>query len=124
MPVVVSDFVLLDFIIFPDFILGPVAPGPTLPSLEAPGAGWVCADAIAVAPNREATTRAEMASLDRIRILLGWWMQETKLATSICVPEEHSFPGNITLPPCVRYRTHLQKFASPGSAALLETLSR
>jgi hypothetical protein len=67
-PVVAPDFILLDFIIFPDFILVPVAPGPTLPSLDAPGAGCVCADAIAVAPNNEATTRAEMASLDRMRI--------------------------------------------------------
>jgi hypothetical protein len=45
------------------------APGPTLPSLEAPGAGCICADAIAVAPNNEATTRAEIASLG---ILLLW----------------------------------------------------
>jgi hypothetical protein len=72
MPVVAPDLVLLDFIVLPDFILGPVTPGPTLPSLDAPGAGWVCAEAIAVAPNREATIRAEIASLDRIRILLGW----------------------------------------------------
>jgi hypothetical protein len=67
-PVVAPDFILLDFIL-PDFILVPVAPGPTLPSLDAPGAGCVCADAIAVAPNNEATTRAEMASLDRMRNL-------------------------------------------------------
>src|SRR5260370_362290 len=46
--------------------------GPTLPSLEAPGAGCICADAIAVAPNNEATTRAEIASLDRMGILLLW----------------------------------------------------
>jgi hypothetical protein len=73
-PVVVPAFILLDFIlvvfILPDCILGLVAPGPTLPSLDAPGAGCVCADTIAVAPNREATTRAEMASLDRMRNLL------------------------------------------------------
>jgi hypothetical protein len=62
-PVVVPDFILLDFIL-PDFILESVAPGPTLPSLDAPGAGWVCADAIAVTPNSEATTRVEIASLD------------------------------------------------------------
>jgi hypothetical protein len=73
-PVVVPDFILLDFILFilPDFILVSVAPGPTLPSLDAPAAGCVCADAIAVAPNSEATTRAEIASLDRMRCLLHW----------------------------------------------------
>jgi hypothetical protein len=65
-PLVVLDFILLDFIL-PDFILVSVAPGPTLPSLDAPGAGCICADAIAVAPNSEATTRAEIASLDRMR---------------------------------------------------------
>ena len=67
-PVVVPVFILLCFIL-PDFILVSVAPGPTLPSLDAPGAGCVCADAIAVAPNNEATTRAEMASLDRMKYL-------------------------------------------------------
>jgi hypothetical protein len=70
-PVVEPDFILLDFIL-PDFILVSVAPGPTLPSLDAPGAGCVCADAIAVVPNSEATTRAEIASLDRMRCLLHW----------------------------------------------------
>src|ERR1700704_4496990 len=65
-PVVVPDFILLDFIL-PDFILVSLAPGPTLPSLDAPGAGCVCADAIAVAPNSEATTRAEIASLARMK---------------------------------------------------------
>jgi hypothetical protein len=68
-PVVVPVLILVDFIL-PDFIPGVVTPGPTLPSLDAPGAGCVCADAIAVAPNREATARAEMASLDRMRNLL------------------------------------------------------
>jgi hypothetical protein len=67
-PVVVPDlldFILLDFM----FILVPVASGPTLPSLEAPGAGCVvCDEAIMVVPNSEATTRAEMASLDRMKI--------------------------------------------------------
>jgi hypothetical protein len=72
-PVVVPDFILLCFTL-PDFILEwvVVAPGPTLPSLDAPGAGCVCADAIAVAPNSEATARAEIASLDRMRNLLLW----------------------------------------------------
>ena len=44
-----------------------VAPGLTVPSLDAPGAVWVWADAMSVEPNSEATTRAEIASLDRIR---------------------------------------------------------
>jgi hypothetical protein len=46
-----------------------VAPGPTLSSLDAPGAGCVCAETI-VAPSIEATTRAEMASFERMRNLL------------------------------------------------------
>ena len=66
-PVVVPDFILLCFTL-PDFILVPVAPGPTLPSLDAPGAGCICADAIVVAPNSAATTRAEIASLDGMGI--------------------------------------------------------
>src|SRR5712664_2533566 len=66
-PVVEPDFILLCFIL-PDFILVSVAPGPTLPSLDAPGAGCVCADAIVVAPNSAATTRAGIASLDRMGI--------------------------------------------------------
>jgi hypothetical protein len=71
-PVVVPDFILL-VLVLPDFILDcGVAPGPTLPSLDAPGAGCVCAEAIAVAPSIEATTRAEIASLDRMRNLLLW----------------------------------------------------
>jgi hypothetical protein len=71
-PVVVPDFILLVFIL-PDFILEwvvGVAPGPTLPSLDAPEVGCVCAEAIVVAPSIEATTRAEIASLDRIGNLL------------------------------------------------------
>jgi hypothetical protein len=73
-PVVVPDFALLVFI-FSDFILEwvvGVAPGPTLPSLDAPGAGCICAEAIAVAPSIKATTRAEIASLDRMENLLLW----------------------------------------------------
>jgi len=66
-PVVVPDFILLCSVL-PDFILLPVAPGPTLPSLDAPGAGCICADAIVVAPNSAATTRVEIASLDRMGI--------------------------------------------------------
>jgi hypothetical protein len=86
-PVVVPDFILLDFIL-PDFILELVAPGPTLPSLDAPGAGCVCADAIAVAPKSEATTTAEIASFDRMRhLLLGLMMRESEPASRIWVPE-------------------------------------
>ncbi len=40
-------------VVVPDFILGSeVAPGPTLPESDAPGAGWLCAEAMDVAPNR------------------------------------------------------------------------
>jgi hypothetical protein len=74
MPVVVPDFALLDFILSDfallDFILE--VAGPALSSLDAPAGGCVCADAIAVAPNNEATTRAEIASLDRMKNLLLW----------------------------------------------------
>jgi hypothetical protein len=73
MPVVVLDFALLVFtlsdFILPDFMLE--APGPALPSLDAPGVvGCVCADAIVVAPNNEAITRAEITNLDRMISLL------------------------------------------------------
>src|ERR1700722_5879632 len=49
------------------FFLPEVAPGLTVPSLDAPGAGWFWADAMSVEPNSDVTTRAEIASLDRIR---------------------------------------------------------
>jgi hypothetical protein len=81
-PVVELDFILLVFVL-PDFILECVvlvAPGPTLPSLDAPGAGCICADAIAVAPNTMAATSAEIASLDRMRILL-LWMRDAGIET-------------------------------------------
>jgi hypothetical protein len=89
MPVVLPDFALLVFIlsdfILPDFMLG--APGPALPSLDAPAAGCVCADAIAVAPNNDAIMRAEIASLDRMNNLLLWMCDAgVELATRICVP--------------------------------------
>src|ERR1700682_5420607 len=90
-PVVVPDFILLCFIllcfILPDFILVSVAPGPTLPSLDAPGAGCVCADAIVVVPKSAATTRAEIASLDRMGI--SRWMNDagSKPAARIWVPD-------------------------------------
>jgi len=74
MPVVVPDFVLLVFIlsgfILPDFMLE--APDPALPSLDAPVAGCVCADAIIVAPNNEAIATAAITSLDRMISLLLW----------------------------------------------------
>jgi hypothetical protein len=91
MPVVVPDFVLLVFI-FCDFVVEVVAPGPTLPSLDAPGAGCccVCADAIAVAPKSEAITRAEIASLDRMRNLLIWM---DKTGDRTCEPNLSSRPG-------------------------------
>jgi hypothetical protein len=38
-------------VVMPGFMLDLVASGLTLPSLDAPGAGCVCAGAIAVAPN-------------------------------------------------------------------------
>lgn len=81
-PDVEVDFVLLVFVLV-DFIFEwvvPVAPGPTLPSLDAPGAGCICADAIAVAPNTKAATSAEIASLDRMRILL-LWMRDAGIET-------------------------------------------
>lgn len=84
-----------DPVVVPDFILDLVAPGPTLPSLDAPGAGCICAEAIVVAPNSEATTRAEIASLDRMKnLLLGWMMLETKLATRVSVPDAATFGGD------------------------------
>jgi hypothetical protein len=56
--------------VVPDLVFeSEVAPGPTLPELDAPGAGWLCAEAKAVAPNRVATTIAESASLDLMRII-------------------------------------------------------
>ena len=77
-PVVVPDVTLPVFILWEFmlvfilwcFIRVLVAPGPTLPSLDAPGAGWVCAGATDVIPTSEATTRAESASLDSMGKLL------------------------------------------------------
>ena len=65
----------LDLIRWFDLMLlaGVAEPVPTLPSPDAAGAGFagsVCADAMAVAPNNAAATTAEIASLDRHRILL------------------------------------------------------
>ena len=79
---VVPCFILLDFILS-GAILEPV-------SLFARGAGCadsVCADAIAVAPNNEATTRHDIARLDRMRIFpISIVMLELKLMTRIRVP--------------------------------------
>src|SRR5450756_2921889 len=44
-----------------------VAPGLTVLSLDAPGAVWLCADAMSVEPKSDVTTSAGIASLDRIR---------------------------------------------------------
>src|ERR1700738_2433054 len=87
-PVVVPDFILLCFIL-PDFIVVSGAPGPTLPSLDAPGAGCVCADAIVVVPKSAATTRAEIASLDRMGISCWMNMNDagSKPAARIWVPD-------------------------------------
>jgi hypothetical protein len=87
-PVVVPDFILLCFTL-PDFILVPVAPGPTLPSLDAPGAGCICADAIVVAPNSAATTRVEIASLDRM--VISCWIDDAGDTT--CDADLGSEPG-------------------------------
>ena len=62
-PVVVPRFILLDFI-----LLGAILEPVSLFARGAGCAGSVCADAIAVAPNNEATARADIASLDRMRI--------------------------------------------------------
>jgi hypothetical protein len=67
-PLMVGVFFVADPVVTPGFVLDLVASGPTLPWLDAPVAGWVCAGAIAVAPNNAATTRAETASLDRMAI--------------------------------------------------------
>src|ERR1022692_4488806 len=53
-------------VVVPGFMFDLVASVPALPSLDAPVAGCICADAIAVAPNHAATTRAETASLHRM----------------------------------------------------------
>jgi hypothetical protein len=95
-PVVVPDFILLVFILWDvmlvfilwDFIRVLVAPGPTLPSLDAPGAGCVCAGATDVIPTSEATARAESASLDSMgKLLLRMWvMQELEPTMQAWVP--------------------------------------
>src|SRR3954469_4539474 len=64
MPVVVPFFMLFDLA-----VLDLVAPGPTLPSLEAPGAGCICADATSEEPTSDAMATATTANLDRMRIL-------------------------------------------------------
>jgi len=94
--VVVPCFVLCDFILL-GAILEPV---PALPWPEAPGAGCigsVWADAIAVAPNNEAATRAEIASLDRMRNLpLLVVMPRFKIAdANLCSKLEFCPFGNV-----------------------------
>src|SRR5258708_12913218 len=56
-------------VVVPGCVFNLAASGLALPSLDAPGAGCcVWADAIAVAPNNAATTRVEIASLQRMAI--------------------------------------------------------
>ena len=59
---------LAEPVVVPGFVFDLVASGSTLLWFDAPGAGCNWADAIAVAPNNAATTRAEMASLKRMAI--------------------------------------------------------
>src|ERR1700728_997795 len=81
-PVVAPCFMLFDFVL-PGAILEPVAALPW----SAGCIGSVWADAIAVAPNNEAATRAEIASLDRMRnLLLVVVMLMSKHSMRICVP--------------------------------------
>src|ERR1700751_3836189 len=54
----VTGPVVAEPVVVPGFTLDLVEAAPTLPSLGAPGAGCICADAIVVAPNSEVTTRA------------------------------------------------------------------
>jgi hypothetical protein len=57
-----------DPVVVPGFVFDVVASGSTLFWLDAPGAGCIWADAIAVAPNSAAATRAEMGGLQRMAI--------------------------------------------------------
>jgi hypothetical protein len=66
-----------------------VAPAAALPSLEAPAAGCVCADAMVVTPTNEAATRAASASLDRMKeFSLAECLRDLEPATSHCVPAD------------------------------------
>jgi hypothetical protein len=71
-PLLVMDFVtepvVAEPVVVPGFMLDLLVSVPALPSLDAPGAGCICADAIAVAPNSEAIRRAKIASLQRMGI--------------------------------------------------------
>src|SRR5258708_38073031 len=56
-------------VVVPGCVFNLAASGLALPSLDTPGAGCcLWADAIAVAPNNAATTRVEIASLERMAI--------------------------------------------------------
>ena len=55
-------------VVVPDFMLGLVCCLPALASFDRLAVGCVWPDAIAVAPNSAATTRAEIARLDRMAI--------------------------------------------------------
>jgi hypothetical protein len=88
MPVVLLDFLDDTFLDFVILVLS-VAPAPALPSLEAPAAGCVCADAMVLTPTNEAATRAASASLDRMRnISLTECLRDSEPATSHRVPAD------------------------------------
>jgi hypothetical protein len=56
-----------------DFIPDFEAPGPTLPSLDAPGAGWVWAEAASDAPNKnDAENKTCSGQFCSIRIAVLW----------------------------------------------------
>jgi hypothetical protein len=64
-----------------------------------PAAPGVCADAIAVAPNNEATTRAEIASLERMEFLL---IRISDAGVKTGEPNEGSLPANeLRNPPAI-----------------------
>jgi hypothetical protein len=64
------------------------APGVLLVVTPGDAGAADCAEAMAVAPNKEAVTRAMAASFDRMRIFPSWINDAgVKLATGICVPD-------------------------------------
>src|ERR1700733_7160655 len=67
-PLLMTAFVDAEPVVMPGLVLELLAPGPALPWLDAPGAGCICANAFAIAPNSAVTTRAVIASLDRMII--------------------------------------------------------
>jgi hypothetical protein len=55
-------------VVVPGVVFDLVTSVAALLPFDAPGAGCICADATAVTPNNAATTRAEIASLERMAI--------------------------------------------------------